>query len=265
VLLAEPSRTAYDLQFEFLGFPVRVTPFFWLMAIVLGYNLAAGVHDELGEKSPGQFVLLAMWVAAVFISILVHELGHAIAMRRYGQRAYVVLYHFGGRAIPDAFGSMFRQGYRRPEDHIIISLAGPGAQLLLAVVILLALRFTGFSLMFFVWPVDMLFPPPQGRLLPSMLLDVMLFFLIVPSIIWALFNLLPVFPLDGGQISRALFTMFNSSTGVRDSLILSLATAALAAVYFLSTNEMFGAIMFISLAVSSYQLLQMARYGGGPW
>jgi membrane-associated protease RseP (regulator of RpoE activity) len=97
------------------------------------------------------------------------------------------------------------------------------------------------------------------------MLNAMLYFLIVPSIFWALLNLLPIFPLDGGQVSRAIFTMFGGSEGLRNSLMLSLVAAALAALYFFSTGSIFGAILFISLAVSNYQLLQMIRFGGGPW
>jgi Zn-dependent protease len=266
VFLAEPPRTSYDAQFSVFGFPVRVTPFFWLVAALLGYEIATNLHDDLQASSPGAFVLLAMWILAVFVSILIHELGHAFAMQHYGQHASIILYHFGGLASAGAYSSFARSGrFGRSQNQIVISLAGPGAQLLLAAVIVFSMRMSGYRSEFWIWPIDDLLPPAAGQPLPSRMLDVMLFFLVSPSIFWALLNLLPIFPLDGGYVSREFFIMLKGSQGVRDSLVVSLVTAVLAAVYLYSNGSMFNALLFISLAVSSYQLLQMTRFGGGMW
>lgn len=267
MILAEPSRTPYDFQFAVFGFHVRVTPFFWLVMAILGYELAVSFDAGLQDESPGMAGLLLMWISAVFLSVLIHELGHAFAMRRYGRHAYIVLYHFGGLAIPDTMSSVSLPGrYGRPHNQIVISAAGPAAQLLLAAVILVGLQLGNFrSIAFHTWPLDLFIPPPEGRPLPSATLDVMLFFLVMPSIYWALFNLLPIYPLDGGHISRELFTMVNGPSGFRHSLIVSIVTCAVVAMYFYSTGSVFNAMFLISFAVSNYQLLQMLRYGGGPW
>ena len=56
------SETPYDLRFHALGIPVRVHPLFWL-----GAALLAGRADDLA--------VIVIWVACVFVSILVHEYG----------------------------------------------------------------------------------------------------------------------------------------------------------------------------------------------
>jgi Zn-dependent protease len=314
VFLAEPQPTAYDLRFSVLGFPVRVAPWFWLVALVLGWDLATGVHEHFAQverdrarhiaelesagqteqaeavrrtpavTSPGAGVLIVVWVAAVFTTILVHELGHALVMRYYGMGASIVLYHFGGMAIPNggsSFGS-FGQSYSRlrPTHQIAISAAGPGAQLLLVAVVILCLRLAGYSLSFSpsdsfgyvfgysLWPLDSLLDRIGGRPMPSLPSYLALFFLLTPSIYWALLNLVPVYPLDGGQISREVFTMSDPQSGIRNSLILSIAAGVAVAVYALSQGDTFLAIMFGMLAFSSYQILQAysGRGGGfGPW
>jgi stage IV sporulation protein FB len=264
VILAEPPRTAYDFEFQIFGFPVRVSPFFWLVAGILGHQNAVAVDSIFAEQSPSVGVLLLIWMAAVFLSILIHELGHAFTMRRFGMSASIVLYYMGGLAIPDA-GQSFMRSMRisRGGEQILISIAGPAAQLLLAALIILGVRLSGHRFQFVIWPVDLFIPPPAGQPLPSVGLEALLFFLTMPSIMWALLNLLPIFPLDGGQISRELFMMWSGNKGFHDSLVLSLIVAALGALYFFSTGSPFNAILFISLAVANYQLLQAMRFGGG--
>ena len=316
MFLAEPQPTRYDLRFSFLGFRVRVAPWFWLAALLLGWNLTMGVHDYFAEAergrteriqelenaeekevaeemrrtpavtSPGQGVLLVVWVAAVFTTILVHELGHALVMRRYGTDAYIVLYHFGGLAVPDqgtSFGSLGQTYSRlRPSHQIAISAAGPGAQLLLVAVVILCVRLAGYalafspsesldySLVYSLWPLDSLLDRIGGQPLPSLPLYLALFFLLAPSIGWALLNLLPVYPLDGGQIARELFTIYSPHSGIRNSLILSVAAGAAVAIFALTRDDTFLAIMFGMLAFSSYQILQAysgrgGGFGGRPW
>ena len=87
-------------------------PLFWFMALLFGAGL-------------GSITQTLVWIVIVFISILVHELGHTFAMRRYGQDAMIVLYLGGGLAIPTSG----RWGYnsRTANEQIIISLAGPFA------------------------------------------------------------------------------------------------------------------------------------------
>ena len=84
MLLGEPPPSPGDLHFRLFGFPVRVHPFFWLITVVLNIRTVLTLPPLLA------------WVAAVFIGILVHELGHAFAMRHYGQDPWITLYGLGG-------------------------------------------------------------------------------------------------------------------------------------------------------------------------
>jgi stage IV sporulation protein FB len=294
VLLAEPQRTPYDLHFQIFGFDIRVSPFFWLAAALLGWQLTAGIDESLAgfeqvfeqqdnrieperltpikslaETNPGQGGLLLIWIASVFVSILIHELGHAFAMRYYGIHSYIVLYHFGGLAVPDsAAGWMSAPRRGDSMQQIVISAAGPAAQLALAGVIILLLQVSGSSLLFGIPFLESILPLESGQLITSLPLMALLYFLILPSIFWALLNLLPVYPLDGGQISREVFTIFSPREGLKNSLILSIATGALVAVYGLTHDDMMLGMMFGMLAFSSYQILQAysGRGGGyGPW
>lgn len=266
MLLAEPIRTEYDFHFEVFGFPVRVSPFFWLAAAVLGWPLASQAGSVPAPNNPGMAVFLLLWMAAMFVSILIHELGHAVAFRYFGIPSSIVLYHFGGMAIPDSFSSFGRMSRSRSrENQLIISGAGPAAQLLLAAVIIIVVELAGYRMAEGIWPLNHFVPLSEKPPLPSVVANVMLFFLAGPSIFWALLNLVPVYPLDGGQIARELFIRFGSPNAIRDSLTLSLFTAIGCGVLAYHFGQTFLLMLFISLAVSSYQMLQMYRFGGGPW
>lgn len=268
MLLAEPTRTPYDFQFELFGFPVRVNPFFWVAAAVIGWGITESFSRLPFPGNPGKGVFLVLWIAAMFVSILIHELGHAFAFRFYGIRASIVLYHFGGLAIPDtfsssSFGTISR--FRRRQDQLVISAAGPAAQLLLAAVVIGGVELAGYAMIEEIWPLNLLIPTSDKPLPDSIVLWATAFFLAAPSVYWALLNLLPVYPLDGGQIARELFVRSGSRNAVRDSLGLSLFTAIGCALYAYTTGDVFIMMLFISLGVSSYQLLQAYRMGGGPW
>jgi Zn-dependent protease len=136
-MLAAPQQTPFDLDFRVLGVPVRISGLFWIGTGLIGWNacrsFARGNQREL-------LLYLALWTAVVLFSILVHELGHALMFRRFGQEARIVLYHFGGLAIPDGWG---RRRHLRPAERFLVSAAGPAAQLLLAAVVILVLRGAG--------------------------------------------------------------------------------------------------------------------------
>ena len=156
------------LRFTLFGFPIQIHGMFWLNTALMGGAFSAG-------DSPEKFRALLAWVVAVLLSILIHELGHALAMRNYGDRRVgIVLYAFGGLAI----GSKPRT---RQED-FLVSAAGPGLQILAGLAV-------GWSMT--------LWPPS------SLWLHQMLDAFTVVSIFWALLNLVPVLPLDGGHLCQA--------------------------------------------------------------
>ena len=302
MFLAEPQRTPYDLHFQFLGFDVRVSPFFWLAAALLGWQSTnglasiysneglssfiqqlpeearpAGVKEFLAHQSPvfqqryasnpGQGMLLLIWISAVFVSILIHELGHALAFRRCGIGSYVVLYHFGGLAVPNSSSSFMGTSRRlEPRQQIFISAAGPGMQLVLAGVIILLVKASGYAVPTYVPYISDWLHFSEGEKIGSMPLYAVIDSLLWPSIFWALLNLLPIYPLDGGQISRELFTLYSGGEGVRNSLMLSIFAAGGVAVYGFANEQTFLGLMFGMLAFSSFQILQAfsGRGGYGP-
>ena len=85
------------------------------------------------------------------------------------------------------------------------------------------------------------------------------------NVLWGMVNLLPVYPLDGGQIAREVFLKLNLRDGIRQSLILSMITAGALAVIGLGLwGRPFVGLFFGYLAYTSYATLQ-SYSGRGSW
>jgi stage IV sporulation protein FB len=277
MLFQEPHETPYDLNFKIFKVPVRVHPLHWVIGAIL-----------LGGAQPHPLYLL-MSAAVVFVSVLVHELGHVFAMQTFGTRARVLLYGFGGLAIPE--NSMWGRSRGKASstvEQVIISGAGPAAGFGLAALVVLIVNLTGGFVAFELgpwglpsWTIELdrtLVPMEALESLPedervrqiakrldpgSERLVVLINMLLFANIWWGLFNLLPIFPLDGGQISRALFVHQDPWNGMRKSLVVSMFAAGGVAALFFYQQNMFTGLFMASLAYGSYQALQGGGVGRG--
>lgn len=256
MLMREPGQTNYDLSFSVLGFPVRVHPAFFILPVIFARNL---VGDGLNL---GVGMLLVAGV--FFVSILVHELGHALAFKLYGIPSRIVLYWLGGLAIPESSsGWSAQRSSLSPNQRIVVSFAGPAFGLLLALLTVGVVFALGGTVVISRGLIPMPLPSLQGSLLEGNLtMQWLLFVMIVINIFLNLLNLLPIFPLDGGQIARQIFTQLGSD-GIRNSLYLSIACSGLIAFYFLSTSAQFNALFFGYMAYTNFMMLQ--EYNGSRW
>jgi Zn-dependent protease len=177
-------------HFVLFGTPVRVEPTFFLVAVYL----------SLSQREVG---LMVAWVAVMFVGILVHELGHAMAYRAYGRGSAIVLWGFGGLT--------FSKTGLRPGQHVLVSLAGPITGLLLL----------GLP----AWWLD------RTDAVEGATADAILGMVVFVNIFWSVINLLPVLPLDGGNIARDLLTVVTKRPAERPARYLSIATAVAAGLY----------------------------------
>lgn len=206
------------LRFSLFGFPITVHWMFWLNTALLG--------GAIGASTPAEMRALAAFMIAAFLSVLIHELGHASVMRKFGDRnVQVVLYAFGGYAQ----GSRW---FSRWQD-ILLTAAGPGLQIAAGLAVYFAMG---------IWQ------PPSGWL--GYLAAQFIFI----SIFWAILNLVPILPLDGGRLCSAI-------TGrPRLALRISLVTAVVLAAGFLYLGYgLFTPIFFGMLAYNNWQQLQRTR------
>ncbi len=258
MLLAEPPRSQGDIHFRLFGMPARIHPFFWIVALLLGISS--------GGKSPPAEVL--GWMVALLVSILIHELGHAIVQRRYGGRPRIILYGMGGMTVCDDCD-------RSPKAQILISLAGPCAGFLFAVAMMLLIRLAGQQAGCVVGENSI--AELQAQQLVGLTLlgvrfywerfdsfqaNLMIFYFLQINILWGAMNLLPIYPLDGGRISRELCLLGNPRRGIVLSLQISVAAALIMALVGLSLS-FFVILLFGYLAYSSYQTLQ--AYQASRW
>ena len=266
MFLAEPPRTQFDLNFQVLGFPVRIHPLFWLVGIIMGFDGSSG---GIG---------IVIWLFAMFVSILIHELGHALMIRRFRRDAHIVLYAMGGLAIEGrpqgSFGSPWSfESYspyqarpRTPYEQILISAAGPGIQLALAAAIIVMLQATGSKVtpgFVGILPIHELHP--GGALAENANLARLADAMLDINIFWAFINLLPVLPLDGGQIALQFLVQQDPWAGMQRALWLSVFTGGAMALFSLVVlHAPLMMMLFASLAVSSYLSLQQSG-GHRPW
>jgi len=200
------GETPYDLRWRMFGIHVRVHPLFWVGAAAVCWDW---LHFGIAH------LLVAM--ACVFFSILLHEMGHVLMGRVFGTHGDIILWAFGGLAVHSA-------DVRRRWQRIAVLLAGPGIQLVLWGLLRLALEYSPL--------------PPHSPWAAPTLLETMVDWLLWINLYWALLNLLPIWPLDGGQITRELLGAVTPRNAVRLSLQLSIGLAALLALYgFLTENN----------------------------
>jgi Zn-dependent protease len=242
------EETPYDLRWRMFGIHVRVHPLFWLVGAILSWR----------ELDHGGILNILLSMGCIFVSILIHELGHVVVGRWFGAHGHIVLWAFGGLAI----GS--NQSDRKWQ-RIAVSAAGPLAQFILFGLVWLSLPYwplaDGFELLSWYFPEH-----TRGPFHPlvATFLDTMLFV----NFYWPILNLLPIWPLDGGQISREIFTAASPRNGVRLSLQLSMGVAGLLALHALLRHTtgrgidwlpsgIQSAIFFAMFVAISFQALQM--------
>jgi membrane-associated protease RseP (regulator of RpoE activity) len=227
-MLGIPEPTAYDVRFRLLRVPVRVHPLFWLATAVLGLG---GGDEQLGP--------ILIWVGCVFVSILVHEYGHALTARLFRCRPSIVLYGMGGLCTYEIERQL-------PWQRLAVLVAGPGAGLFFYACIRIGVIALG---------------TPESSVAREILWD-----LFQINFFWSLVNLLPIWPLDGGQITGVVLTKLNRFKGLNWTHVISLITAALLAMLvFTYLKDMFLGFFFAIFALINYQILQAhhhtARYG----
>jgi stage IV sporulation protein FB len=185
------GETELDLRFELFRIPIRVHPIFWISSAMMVWNVDNPAETVLG-------------VLCIFFSVLVHELGHAFVIRRYGFPSEIVLYVMGGYATSSHFP--FRKA-------VTVSLAGPVTGLVVAAVIYVAGRviFPGFLTTY-----------PQ--------LAYVFMMLMFGGLTVNLLNLIPVLPLDGGQIMTACIRQYGPRGTDRYELALKVSVAIAGAV-----------------------------------
>jgi Zn-dependent protease len=250
----EPTETPYDLRWRMLGTDIRVNPWFWLMTVILGWSL--------GRTLGLQYLLV--WVACVFVSILVHEFGHVLMGRAFGTDGHIVLYSFGGLAVGS---SALAKRWQR----IAVYFAGPGAGFLLLGVVLFLVR----DGVYFRWDEFEHSPWPRFRGLASLPkpANAAVGFLIWINLAWGFLNLLPIWPLDGGRICVDFLDGLSRENGAKAGYMISMILAALLALHAVSNEpivsilphgDWYAAILFGSLALGSFQVWQAQRRRN-PW
>jgi stage IV sporulation protein FB len=179
------------------GITVRVH--LLLILFILIMLLRASLPQPQGQPGSASigFTLMAIAMASLFVIVLAHEFGHCLACRLMGGQAdEILMWPLGGLA------------YCRPRNvpgaHLVTAIGGPAVNVIVCVIAgamlgLLTGKWLGVAL-----PNPMtlrgLYEPQVQRSLAHQ----SLFLINTTSLILLLFNLMPVFPLDGGRIVQAL-------------------------------------------------------------
>jgi stage IV sporulation protein FB len=208
------------MELKLGSIPLRIQGSFFLMALLLGLN----------HRDP---VKLAMWVAIVLVSVVFHELGHALMGKAFGLEPRIELHGMGGMTYFNGGRAEVSTG-----KSIAISVAGPFAGFLFAIVVF-ATQLAGLH------PVH-----PLVREAVWLLLSV--------NLGWGVFNLLPMLPLDGGNVLRSIVNAIAKERGEKISRIISIGVAAMIALLSIRYQQWWVLYLGVLFAFQNVQGLRQA-------
>lgn len=209
------------------GHVVYLEPIFLLLVAFFVFS---------GLTSAAQLPEKLLWIPILFIGVLWHEFGHAIAIKAFGYGpSTIVLQGLGGVTINE------RRGGSPPGKSIAISFAGPLFSFSLTLL---------FGLAAFFYPGDDL-------------LGTFFYLMALVNGFWGVFNLIPIAPLDGGHIVlHALRFKFTQRKALLYSAYSSLAVLALVLVPMTALgyiSPIFGVLLGLLFAMHNWQVLQAVR------
>ena len=211
----------------------------------MGFFLFPG--SVIGIKSRQDLMMVLLWIIVLFVSILVHELGHALTSRKMtGVTPSIKLWGMGGLAYPNT--------QLTQKQSFWVTWAGPLAGVgFCGLIVLSCCAIYGFAVgteltMIF------LFPSRETYTVLAEMNNPLLFMLkelLWVNFWWSLINLLPIFPLDGGQIYASI------EKSPKRVWIVGMVTGAVVAIAgFFILHQIFIAILFGYFAFQNYKRLE---------
>jgi len=194
--------------------PVRVNPFFWLLAALIGWI------------NTGSVVGTVVWIFIILFSVLIHEFGHALTAVAFGQNAQIELTGFGG--LTQRGGTKLKLW-----QEFLIVLNGPVAGLILFAVAFQIHR--------------MISDKPMNLVIYAVQITAAV------NLFWTIINLIPVQPLDGGRLLSIILEAAFGFRGVKISLLASIIVAGVIGLLFFSLGLLLPGALFLMLGFESYR------------
>jgi Zn-dependent protease len=234
---------------DVFGIRIGVDGSWFLILFLMIFWLSPSFRSELRSSNGTAYLTTVVTVLLFFVSLIMHELGHALVARRQGiEIRRINLFMFGG------FAEMTRDA-RTPAEEFKIAAAGP------FVTFCFALLCLGLDLAI-VGPHRLEDAALLRGTVPVTPVLLSLSWLLLMNVAILAFNLVPAFPLDGGRIARALVWRMrgDKASGTRAAAQLGRAFAVLLGAAGLSlifsTRNTFSGLWLIAVA---FLLGQSAR------
>jgi Zn-dependent protease len=194
--------------------PIRIFPIFWVLVLFISWF---NTFNLLGT---------AIWAFVIFVSVLIHEYGHALTAIAFGQKVNIDLVGFGGLTQRKGPPLKLWQDF-------LITFNGPLAGLLLS-----------FASLFFL---NIMKDSPDSYLKATL----ELFY--YANIFWTIVNLLPIHPLDGGHLLRIVFEGLFGLRGVKVALFIGTILALAITILFFLIGQMLAGALFMMFTFESYR------------
>lgn len=199
--------------------PISISSSFWIVAALIGYVNSLSLSGTL------------IWMVVIFVSVLFHEFGHALTALFFKRQPRIELIAWGGLTYHEAEGLSFPKQF-------LITLNGPLFGFVLFLVATALLQFGASS----------------NPAIASALV-----ILQWVNLFWTLLNLLPVIPLDGGQLMRIVLEAFFGVRGFKYSMIASMVIALCMSLFFFLYQALLVGALFFLLAFQSFDAWKKMR------
>lgn len=197
--------------------PIHIYPIFWVLSFAIAFLNSSSIPQ------------IFIWVGIIFVSVLIHEYGHALTAVFFGQKAHIDLLGFGG--LTHRHGKKLKKW----QDFLVV-LNGP---------------LFGFLFCAFCYLIFQFLHPTEGSLLNYILKSI-----IFINLFWTVLNLLPIQPLDGGHLLNITLEGLFGLKGLKVGLFISIILAALMTLIGFITHQIFIGIIFFMFMFENYRLFK---------
>lgn len=201
--------------------PLRITFAFWIFAGLIGFLLGQG-----------NIIQSLIWVAIIFGSVLFHEFGHALMAKMFGLKPRIELVAMGGLT--------YHNGDKLPFwKQFLITLNGPLFGFLLVIGAEAILRYA---------------PVGEG------VVQLVLMQIAWINLVWTIVNLLPIMPLDGGQLVRILCEKIFHAKGLKYTFLMGAIFALLCSLFFFLVQNLLGGALFFLFAFENFDGFRKSKF-----